>query len=380
MKKKSVLNFCNGVVSFNVERMKYTSNEYDHYVADKYCSKIYKNEGDFVGKINKNRFPHKLNVFLLEVIGVWCVIRHIFNFSFRQVEIIHISFVEPFYVFLLPFIKKNKLVVTVFGSDFYRYKFLNPIRTPIYKRADVITFSSRKAMNDFGEYYKSISKEKLILARFGSDNFHAAENFLEKMELGEAKKTMGFPLDKTIVFVGYNGVPIAQHLKIIGELSKLPQDIKDKLFVVIPVSSVIGDVKTYLNNVKASLRKSGIEGVLFEKWLTIEEMAYFRKSSEILINLPKSDQFSSSMIETLYCGNIVITGSWLPYEELYEGGVIMEEINEFSKLPKILEKVINEKDQYIDKFKGNIELVPPFISWEFKKNDWLKSYSFLNLY
>jgi hypothetical protein len=374
MKKKRVLNFCNGVVSFNVERMKYTSNEYDHYVADKYCSKVFKSEGNYLKNIRDKRLPNKVNIFLLELIGLWCMIHHLCSKSFKNSDVVHLSFIEPFYLFILPFLKRKKLIVSVFGSDFYRFRFFNLIRYPIYKRANLITFSSKQTLKDFSEFYNKIPKEKYRLVRFGTDNFSEILKVSEDISIEEAKIKLGFPVDKVVVVVGINGIPIAQHLLILESISKLSNTLKKEIYVVIPASSVVGDSDNYLKKVRQSIDKSGVSGVVFQEWLTSEQMAYFRKSSEILINLPSTDQFSASMLETLSCGNLVVTGSWLPYGELYDLGVKMKVIKTFNDLTSVLEVILAEDKLLLESYSSNVELVSPFINWDLIKFDWIELY------
>jgi hypothetical protein len=285
-----------------------------------------------------------------------------------------LSFIEPFYLFILPFLKRKKLIVSVFGSDFYRFRFFNIIRYPLYKRANIITFSSKQTLKDFSDYYNKIPKEKYRLVRFGTDNFSEILKLSKDVSVEEAKRNMGFPLDKILVVVGINGIPIAQHLLILESIAKLPRTLKNKIHIVVPASSLVGNSDKYLKKVRQAIHQTGVSGDIFQEWLTSKQMAYFRKSSEILINLPKTDQFSASMTETLVCGNIVVTGSWLPYNELYESGVKMEVVEDVSSVNEVLNYIVENKDFYFLNCAKNIPLIPPFVSWGFVKEDWNNLY------
>ncbi len=55
-----------------------------------------------------------------------------------------------------------------------------------------------------------------------------------------------------------------------------------------------------------------------------------------MIQLQATDSFSSSMRETLYAGNIVITGDWLPYGTLDEKGVFMLKVSSVEEAERSL--------------------------------------------
>jgi hypothetical protein len=122
--------------------------------------------------------------------------------------------------------------------------------------------------------------------------------------------------------------------------------------------------KENISEIKNSLQESGFNFNILEKWLTNNELAEIRVFTDILLQLQITDQFSGAMQESLYAGNILITGSWLPYGFLKKEGVYFETISKFEELPLLLEKIVSKLPEYKNKANLNSEKAWEFGSWE----------------
>jgi hypothetical protein len=83
---------------------------------------------------------------------------------------------------------------------------------------------------------------------------------------------------------------------------------------------------------------------------------------------------TSSMLEHLAAGSVVITGKWLPYGSLEEIGVYFIRINKVDDLKETLLEVIKHLDVHLELSKKNREIMLKLMSWETNKWSWYEAY------
>ena len=84
------------------------------------------------------------------------------------------------------------------------------------------------------------------------------------------------------------------------------------------------------------------------------------------------------MLEHLFAGNYVITGTWLPYDSLISRGVELIRISDFEELSGKIEQIILEIESgniNYEKIKHNKEIAWELNSWERNIDMWVKLYS-----
>jgi hypothetical protein len=289
-------------------------------------------------------------------------------------EIVHIHFLSVDAAFIAKEIKSSldsQLVISVWGSDFYRLKNKNMKSfKKAFKTADKITFTNEKTRESFIEKLEwDISN--CHICRFGL----APLEFLKKMNKGskECKKELGWDNQKLAITIGYNAHPTQQHIKIIEQLnSEAVAKLKNKVQLILPLTYG-GDGK-YIEKVQGAVEGSTFEYKMYTNYLTDKEVAKIRKASDIMIQVQKTDQFSGSMQEHLYTGDIVITGSWLPYQTLKDYGVYFSEVDKLSELPGKLSSIIEYYDSYKKETVSNPEVINYLSSWEKNIKDWIALY------
>lgn len=323
-------------------------------------------------------FPEKWNINIRGVNRALAPIK--LKLCFRKLEndydIINIHFIEE----NLIWIKENfsykgkKLLLTFWGSDFYSAnpKTRNNLGNLI-KLADGVTFTNSKMANEVREYYKPASF-KTYICKFG---LIPLEKLKELNDKGRSIEILNLPDDKIIITIGYNLSQGQQHLDIFDELDKNIKllDIKEKLFFIIPLTYGV-DAK-YKRGLLHRLHSFKYQYITLTNYLSDIDVAHLRNATDIFIQLQKTDQFSGSMTEHLYAGNIVITGSWLPYEEMKQRGVFFYEVDRITQLSSILHNVVININPEKLKFTKNKEAISHFGFWENNIQNWIKLY--LNL-
>ena len=104
--------------------------------------------------------------------------------------------------------------------------------------------------------------------------------------------------------------------------------------------------------------------------MDFEKMAEYALVSDIMVHVQTTDQLSSTMLEEMYAGSVVVAGSWLPYASLHNKGIFFLDTDSIDGLSGILEEVIVNIDEYKLKCKDNASLVYENSSWESVSGKW----------
>ncbi len=285
-------------------------------------------------------------------------------------DIVNIHISRWFYLIILPWLTKQKLVITFYGSDFYRTSnFIKNIQKLLYKKADAITFTNPLTKKSFIEYYKDYDNKSYV-CRFGLKTL----DFIDKnrsISKKELRESLGYDLEKVIVTCGYNSTKEQQHGKIIESIVKLPKDLLEQTQFVFPMTYGDNINKERIKNI---LKQTNLDYIILENFLYGDNNANIKLASDIMINVLETDSFSGSMQEFLYANNIIITGSWLPYEVFDNAGIQYVKIDDIDKLSSRLEKIIEENIETFDTSK-NKNIISKLSLWSNTIESWVDVYT-----
>ncbi len=306
----------------------------------------------------------------------------IFKFKkmIKNVDLVHINFLSPSYFLFNHFLKNTKLIVTFWGSDLYRTpnnskksKFL---QKQIIKNANIITVVNKKMIPVFHETF-GFEEIPIYETRFGLPiDFDQIDEIGQK-EINEFKKEYNISNEQIIITLGYSADPKKNHEYMIEEIIRLSKRIKN-IFIIIPLtygSKVHREkIKTLCNN---RFKENEINYKILEEFMSDNDVAKLRKATDIMINIQDTDAMSASMQESLYAGNIVINGSWLPYDELREAGAYYETIDELKEgiLSNKIEYIIRNFDKLKEKTKVNKKIIYERSSWDNNIGSWIEVYN-----
>lgn len=219
----------------------------------------------------------------------------------------------------------------------------------------------------YGESYKSKYHETY----FGNVGLDYLNRISEKEKEDLAIKLFGNIEDKIIVTCGYNGREVQDHELIINALNQLPNNIKKKLFVVFPMT--YGKNESYYDKVRRMLKESSFCSIMLESFLDNYDLAALRFKTDIMIMAQKTDAFSGSVQEHLYCKNIVMIGEWLDYPLLKKSDIYYVDFTKTDLTEKLLE-VLNNYNETKQLCVDNDKKLYSIVSWEARLNDWLPTY------
>lgn len=284
-------------------------------------------------------------------------------------DVVNIHMSRWFYMIILPWLAREKFIVTFYGSDFYRTSdFIKKIQTILYEKADAITFTNPLTKNSFLEYYKDF-ESKSNVCRFGLKTLYFIDKN-RKIDKKSLRESLGYNKEKIVITCGHNSTKEQQHSKIIENILKLSPELLGKVQFIFPM--------TYGNDlnrqkVKNILKQTNLDYIVLEEFLYGDDNANIKLASDIMINLLETDSFSGSMQEFLYANNIVITGSWLPYKVFDDTGVQYIKIDNIDELSFKLAELINSDIKTYDTSK-NQKIISELSLWDNAIESWIEVY------
>lgn len=319
----------------------------------------YELDDRYAKKFVKYKSMPKLHMFF----RIWLIAKIVKDFN-----VINIHVARWYYSFILWTLKKKKVVVSFYGSDFYRIsKLSKKLLYSLLKIAKTITFTNEKTKNSFLDYYKNF-KDKVKVCRFGLKTLDFIDKNRDK-DKREIKIYLGYSTDKLIVTCGYNSTKAQQHEKIIENIKKLPSEILKNIQFVFPMTYGDNTNKTKIKNILAN---TNLDYIILEDFLMGDDNAYIKLASDIMINILRTDSFSGSMQEFLYAKNIVITGSWLPYDIFDSEGIVYQKIDSANMLADKLKSILNDFQSYKSNLDKNIDIISKLSSWKQNIDCWME--------
>ena len=282
--------------------------------------------------------------------------RIIINIVQKDFDVLDIHYFSKYYVDLLNKTSKP-FKITVWGSDFYREipKWLERKRD-VYKKAKVIQVETITVEKDLIEYEPTLIG-KVRVCNFGVD-------ILDEIDFCSRKEDNNLIARKDnqiVLTCGYNGSISQQHLKIFEQIGRLNNDIKKRILVCVPVT--YGLTMAYEKQIRQVLNDIKVEYCLIKDRLSELDLAKLRVESDIVINIQTTDSLSSSLLQHLYAGSILLLGKWLP-TETYDSYGLYYHVVETETIANQLEVVISDLQTEKYSCKQNHDIVKSFATWE----------------
>lgn len=288
-------------------------------------------------------------------------------------DLVNIHNCDPIYIYLGRQFRKvsSNLYPMIWGSDFYRAnKKMRDKKKNLFNNARYIVFANPVNAQDFVNYYNDY-KEKAIITGFGVSKFDLIREIFLTEKQDNLKAKFGFPLNKMIVAVGYNGTQGQQHVKLLQELASLPEIIKQKLFLVLQMT--YGFNNDYANEVEKYAVDTDIEYKMIREFLDDKETSRLRVAIDVVLNAQTTDGFSSSIQEHIFAKNIVVVGDWLPYKplELAQIVYIQKPLGKFSEA--VIE-IIDGYERLKNAVQENSNKIYSISGWDTRIQNWISIY------
>lgn len=287
-----------------------------------------------------------------------------------QYDVFQMLWIENIWVYFCELIREKcrRLNLCVGGSDLYRARDAERIyKKSLIAMADRISAETDATISAFIKAYP-LAAEKIRWVNFGIETLEYMDQDC-LAEAREKRRSMDIPDDSMVILCGYNAGEAHQHLKMIHALKTMDETVKRKAVFVFPMTYPQGQDR-YIENVRAGLDESGISYRILTDYMNQRSMAVLEMMADVLITVQKTDQLSSTMLETMYAGKVVIAGSWLPYANLREKGIFFVSVDEIQGLAETVSEVVVNYEEYHEKALVNKDLVYALSSWNIAADRW----------
>ncbi len=287
----------------------------------------------------------------------------------QQYDLIDIHFFSTIYDEIIPCFKKP-IKVVFWGSDIYRIPIerLNNLNNLLLKVKSV-QFLTPEMKSYVSK--SSFNHKNIFTQPFGVVHFEKIRNLKNISQTADLKSTLGLNPKKIQISIGYNGSQNQQHIEIIDQITKIPEEVKIKTELIFLMT--YGGNQTYIDRVENKLKKSNFDYQIVTKHLTEAQICMFRIASDITLNFQTTDGFSASIQEHFFAGNVMLLANWLPYEWLREKGLYFNS-SSFGELNQKLENIILNFEAEKKLSSTNIQKIELISDWKSVAKNWSEIY------
>lgn len=289
-------------------------------------------------------------------------------------DVFHFHFCNPENLKFLHFLPNDSNIICSFwGSDLMRETGIENVFY-VKKALDKATLITIQTLELAEMLYCKYGRElnsKMQIAQFTIhtgiyDQIDFYKN--NKVAIDDFKSKNAIPTNKISIAISHNAFEANNHIKILNELNKLDNHLKDKIAILLPLG--YGRSENYLSQLNETINKiETIEIVKLDKFYNPEETALLRLATDLMIQMPISDALSGAMTEVLYAGNQVLAAAWLPYGMLRRNGVVYYEIEKYTAIQDFITKYVSNKDNF--KVQNNDATIKSFLFPDTTTAQWL---------
>jgi len=293
-----------------------------------------------------------------------------------RAEIVHIHFLMPYYFFLVPLllVTRKRLVLSIYGSDLQaaaRKPIIKWSYIPLLYLSEQIVFTNHNYRELFSSLFGKKYERKISIIPMGLKCIEVIDA-LGPISKTELESEFGVTPGKTVVVCGTYGGANNNQYKILSEIEACDSTTKTRLHLVFPCT--YGASEDERAQLRQKLNTSGIPFTILESYLSYTDLARLRMITQVLIHTPNADQFSGAMLESLYSGAYLITGSWLNYTEMDEWGVHYKKVNSLQEIPMQLNGYFTTGGLSVAEANQNKAAIKQHISWPSSIQSWIQLY------
>ena len=250
--------------------------------------------------------------------------------------------------------KFKKLILSYWGSDIRdKSEAVLELREKCFDIADAITVTVEQTLNDFREIHGNKYDDKLSICRFATDGLNCIKGLSESVSREDCRYSYDVPEGKVVVTCGYSATSEQRQDKILEQLIKLPEDLKSRIYAVIPMQYGRSN-QQYIDRVESLAQASGFPCLVLEDYVPFEMSAKLAIATDIYLHMRDTDAFSNALKEHVFAGSEIIMGNWLRYIELEKMGADFVGVDSFDEMRNVLQEKLNSYE-----LKDNINLFNP---------------------
>ncbi len=299
--------------------------------------------------------------------------RHAFMKT-EKYDLVSFHYITNRTLFMIPIAKhySKKVIVSYWGSDLLRNSNRRCLTKWFYRDVDLITMTTSSLIRKFRKTYGAGFDNKIRLIDFGSANM---EMISEKSKVkSDYHDKYGIDKRKVIISIGYNSNREHQHLNVLEQICRLPEEQRTKIHLLLRLTYGSGD-DHYIERIQKMVNDTGCSSTLFTTYLSDEMIAEITLITDIFINAQITDAQSATVCEHLYSRCVVFNPSWIQYDVLKKNSFYLE-YNCFEDLYQLLSNNIVKKEnsQYRSYLEDNERRLYKICSWNSYIPRWRNAY------
>ena len=240
----------------------------------------------------------------------------------------------------------------------------------LYQISDVINVGAMKS--DFKSLFPQFS-DKFVSVSYGLTQVELLRDLLEEKVEKDTSFLKAEAQGKIIITIGYSGRAWHQHFYAIDAINKLPEEVKSKLFLLLPMTYSNNDFhyNYYLNE---KIKETGIPFQILNQHLPLLQNLSLRIITDIVINCQVNDANSASIQEHLMAGSVLVAGDWLPYKMYRKYGVHLHDTT-IDGMSDTLLMVLFHLEEEKKKCISNKDIIYKLNSWNTKGKEYANLYN-----
>lgn len=261
----------------------------------------------------------------------------------------------------------NKTLLMPWGSDVLRRsrRYTRRMREYVQHYDYIGSSDNLRFKNELREIL-SIREERFVDLDFGSESI---DRLIDNKNVGreKAKELLGIN-NKFIITIGYNAFESQHHIEILDSLSEVKNKLPQNTLLVFPMTY---GQRRQVGRVEKRVKELGYDYLIFDKYLSYQEIVNLRKCSDMFIHAQTTDSNSASLAEYLFCEAIVVNASWLRYEHFEQFGEPYYLFSDFKELPSVIETAIEGGTRVND----DLIVFLRQYSWAYKTTQWVSLFT-----
>lgn len=295
-------------------------------------------------------------------------------------DIIHIQWLLPSWTISPKMFHRfgKKLIVSFWGGEVESQKILFSSQLYLYNLGRLLSeadagIGTTAIVNEYVKKRYPQLQNKCNFGILGSSIISEMVKF--EISDTDIRNAIGIPADKITIMLGYSGKIIHYHIPILDAIVSNQSFLayRDNIHFLVPMSR--GASPQYVNDVKDALIRSGCTYTMFETYQADKEVAFLRKSTDIIFQLSHHDEVSTSIIENLAAGALMICGNWFPnYDVLRNYGFEWIEVEGIKEGVDKFYEILPEMDKYYGMTNHNQSVGKSKFAWDECIKDWVNAY------
>lgn len=303
------------------------------------------------------------------------LVREIKNLPERSVVVIHFLSLDCFWLVPILKLRFSKVIGLAFGSDVLRRnRRHDPLLAFGLRRLSVVAATNTNVLDALLCDFPFLSNRSPQVIRFGLPTFDAIDK-LDDIPRSEAKTALGYNSKGFLVSLGYSASPGQRQVDLI-DFFELRANNFPHLNFVIPVQYGSEEIVSKIIDRCGDANKELGEMRFFPltDFHDPERAALMRRATDVLINHSVSDAFSGTVQEVVYAGNLVLSGSHLPYGNMPGFGSAIKPYDTLEEAASFLQEDRIEKwrSEASQIFQDNHAELGAVSSWDAVYPQWVK--------